>query len=207
MRGGREGVGEGDTGLPAPDAGSPLPDVGESDDTETPGDEGGGDADAGTSTDAGTETDAGTGTDDEGSPGGGSVQGVDLWPQEAVVDYTQRFGVGRPQGVAVDDAFNLWLLDGKRIGVIRSGESQPTWASNIGQAGRGFSSTVICGGAAGRAYAGSWRFRLRRWGPGRGAAHAERHRAGGAPDALLPARQGRGTHVESAGEHGHPQLQ
>ncbi|MBM7116905.1 hypothetical protein I3V78_25490 [Archangium primigenium] len=79
---------------------------------------------------------------------------MDLWPQEAVVDYTQRFGVGRPQGVAVDDDFNLWLLQGNRIGVIRSGELQPTWASDIGQAGRGFSSTVICGGAGGRAYVG-----------------------------------------------------
>ncbi|WP_245919095.1 hypothetical protein [Melittangium boletus] len=142
-----------DASLPPPDAGIALPDPGASDDAGIP-DDGGGDTGAGGGADAGTQTDAGTDAGDEELPGGGSVHGVDLWPQEAVVDYTQRFGVGRPQGVAVDDAFNLWLLDGRRIGVIRSGETQPTWASNIGQAGRGFSSTVICGGAAGRAYVG-----------------------------------------------------
>ena len=79
---------------------------------------------------------------------------VDPWPRDALVDYTQQFGVGKPQGVAMDAAFNIWLLDGNRIGVLRPGASQPVWASDIGQAGRGFSSTVICGGAAGRAYVG-----------------------------------------------------
>lgn len=78
----------------------------------------------------------------------------DPWPKEAAVDYTERFGVGHPQGVAVDDAFNIWLLAGDRIGVLRPGDTQPQWASNIGQAGRGFTSTVICGGGAGRAYVG-----------------------------------------------------
>ncbi|PTL75320.1 hypothetical protein DAT35_55630 [Vitiosangium sp. GDMCC 1.1324] len=62
--------------------------------------------------------------------------------------------MGHPQGVAVDDAFNVWLLAGNRIGVLRPGDTQPLWASDIGQAGRGFSSTVICGGSAGRAYVG-----------------------------------------------------
>jgi hypothetical protein len=105
--------------------------------------------------DAGTPADGGTGDGTDG--GGGTVDNfpdVDSWPQEAVVNYTQRFGVGQPQGVAVDDAFNLWLLQGNRIGVLRPGDTQPQWASNIGQAGRGFSSTVICGGSAGRAYVG-----------------------------------------------------
>lgn len=93
------------------------------------------------------------------TPGGETGQGngnplPDPWPREAVVNYTQQFGVGKPQGVAVDDAFNIWLLDGNRIGVLKPGASQPVWASDIGQAGRGFSSTVICGGAAGRAYVG-----------------------------------------------------
>ncbi len=83
-----------------------------------------------------------------------ALRGPDPWPKEAVVNYTQRFGVGRPRGVAVDDAFNIWLLDGNRIGVLRPGTTTPLWASNIGQAGRGFASTVICGGSAGRAYVG-----------------------------------------------------
>ncbi|HEX8436720.1 hypothetical protein [Archangium sp.] len=81
-------------------------------------------------------------------------KGPDPWPKDTAVNYTQRFGVGRPRGVAVDDAFNIWLLDGNRIGVLKPGATQPLWASNIGQAGRGFSSTVICGGSAGRAYVG-----------------------------------------------------
>ena len=79
---------------------------------------------------------------------------MDPWPQDALVNYTQRFGVGRPQGVAVDDAFNVWLLEGNRIGVLRPGATQPLWVSGIGQAGRGFTSSVICGGSAGRAYVG-----------------------------------------------------
>ncbi|WP_395830208.1 hypothetical protein [Archangium violaceum] len=88
---------------------------------------------------------------------GGSDEGTqqpDPWPKEAAINYTQRFDVGRPQSVAVDDAFNIWLLAGDRIGVLRPGETQPQWASNVGQAGRGFTSTVICGGSAGRAYVG-----------------------------------------------------
>ncbi len=79
---------------------------------------------------------------------------ADPWPKDAVVNYTQRFGVGRPQGVAVDDAFNIWLLAGNRIGVLRAGDTQPLGASNIGPGGRGFSSPVICGGDGGRAYVG-----------------------------------------------------
>ena len=124
---------------PPPDASSP-PDAG------SPSDGGG----TSPPPDAGTPPDGGTdgGTADPGP----SVR--DSWPKESVVNYTQRFGVGRPRSVAVDDAFNIWLLDGNRIGVLRPGSTQPLWASNIGQAGRGFSSTVICGGSAGRVYVG-----------------------------------------------------
>jgi hypothetical protein len=99
--------------------------------------------------------DAGTPSDGGSDGGTGPVKvAPDTWPKEAAVNYTQRFGVGRPQGVAVDEAFNIWLLEGNRIGVLRPGDTQPHWASNIGQAGRGFSTTVICGGSAGRAYVG-----------------------------------------------------
>jgi len=101
------------------------------------------------------EMDAGTPSNGGSDGGTGPVKGgQDTWPKEAAVNYTQRFNVGRPRSVAVDDAFNIWLLDGDRIGVLRSGTTQPVWASNIGQAGRGFSSTVICGGSEGRAYVG-----------------------------------------------------
>lgn len=95
--------------------------------------------------------DSGTPTDPNPPP---VEAAADTWPKDAVVNYTQRFGVGRPDGVAVDDAFNIWLLDGKRIGVLKPGATQPIWAENVGQAGKGFSSTVICGGSAGRAYVG-----------------------------------------------------
>ncbi|MFL5358291.1 hypothetical protein [Archangium sp.] len=146
--GARVGEPDSDAGPPpTEDAGTPLPDAGEpSEDAGTPP------ADAGTPPDGGGGGDAGTGDGtDGGTPGS---QREDPWPKEASVNYSQRFGVGNPRGVAVDDAFNIWLLDGNRIGVLRPGATQPLWASNLGQAGRGFSSTVICGGAAGRAYVG-----------------------------------------------------
>ncbi|WP_269770255.1 hypothetical protein [Cystobacter fuscus] len=144
-----------DPRTPPGDAGTPLPEDGG---TPPPPDDAGSPppVDAGTPGDGGTDGGGGTG-DAPDEPGGGTVDdfpGVDIWPQEPVVNYTQRFGVGQPQGVAVDDAFNIWLLQGNRIGVLRPGDIQPQWASNIGQAGRGFSSTVICGGSAGRAYVG-----------------------------------------------------
>src|SRR5206468_3612349 len=51
--------------------------------------------------------------------------------------------------------------EGDQIGVLRPGDHAPTWVRGIGQASYGFGSdtlatgsTVICGGAAGRAYVG-----------------------------------------------------
>ncbi len=89
------------------------------------------------------------------------MEGPGPWPNESVVNYTQRFNLGRVRSIGVDDAYNLWLLDGERIGVLRPGDSQPRWVSHIGQARHGFGSnalalgsTVICGGSAGRAYVG-----------------------------------------------------
>jgi hypothetical protein len=86
---------------------------------------------------------------------------VGPWPDEPVVDYSRRYGIGRVKNVAVDDAYNIWLLDGDRIGVLRPGDSAPRWTSGVGQAAHGFGfdkralgSTVICGGSAGRAYVG-----------------------------------------------------
>jgi hypothetical protein len=83
------------------------------------------------------------------------------WPTEASLNYTKRFNLGRVRSVSVDDAYNIWLLDGDRIGVLRPGASEPVWASGVGQARLGFGpdalalgSTVICGGSAGRAYVG-----------------------------------------------------
>jgi hypothetical protein len=71
------------------------------------------------------------------------------------------------RSVAVDDAYNIWLLDGDRIGVLRPGDSAPTWTSGVGQAAPGFGpdklalgSTVICGGSAGRAYVGYHTYEL-----------------------------------------------
>jgi hypothetical protein len=139
---------------PVPDAGTPAPDAG------TP--------DAGTpAPDAGTP-DAGTpdsGTPDSGPPTdpGNPPQtgGPGPWPNEPLVNYSQRYGLGNVRSVGVDDAYNIWLLDGERIGVLRPGATQPQWVSNIGQARGGFGydalalgSTVICGGSAGRAYVG-----------------------------------------------------
>jgi hypothetical protein len=76
------------------------------------------------------------------------------WPNEASLNFTRQYKLGRVQSMGVDDAYNLWLLRGNEIGVLRPGDSAPRWVANIGQAGRGFTSTVICGGSAGRAYVG-----------------------------------------------------
>ncbi|WP_338023560.1 hypothetical protein [Archangium primigenium] len=91
------------------------------------------------------------------------------WPLEAVLDYSQTFGVGTPQSVGLDEGMNLWLLDGARIGVLRPGDKAPTWTSGIGQASQPFGrdslavgSTVICGGEAGRAYVGYRAAEMRR---------------------------------------------
>jgi hypothetical protein len=122
---------------PPPDAGTPPP------------------PDAGTPPppDAGTPPPPDAGTPPQAGPG--------PWPNEPVIHFTQRYNLGRVRSVGVDDAHNVWLLDGERIGVLRPGDSQPRWVSNIGQARHGFGpdklalgSTVICGGSAGRAYVG-----------------------------------------------------
>jgi len=99
-----------------------------------------------------------------GGTGPGDVEqelGAGPWPDEPMVNYSQRYGLGRVRAMAVDDAYNLWLLDGDRIGVLRPGDSSPRWTSGVGQAAPGFGwdklalgSTVICGGSAGRAYVG-----------------------------------------------------
>lgn len=142
---------------PVPDAGTPPgnPDAG-----TPPGNPDAGTPDAGTP-DAGTPPveppDAGT-PPDAGPP---PQAGPGPWPDEPVVNYSQRYNLGRVRSVGVDDAYNIWLLDGERIGVLRPGDTQPRWVSNIGQASQGFgpdklalNSTVICGGSAGRAYVG-----------------------------------------------------
>jgi hypothetical protein len=135
-----------------PSGENPLPDT--SGTGAPPPDEGGGGG-GGTTT---PTPPVGQPTPPAPDPGTGTPPPVEAvaetWPKDAVLNLTQRYGAGRPQSVAVDDAFNIWLLDGKRIGVLRPGATQPLWAENIGQAGLGFSSTVICGGIGGRAYVG-----------------------------------------------------
>lgn len=137
---------------PTPDSGTPdsgTPDSG-TPDSGTP--------DSGTP-DSGTPD---SGTPDAGTPDGGTPQaGPGPWPTEPLLNYTKQYNLGRVLSVGVDDAHNIWLLNGERIGVLRPGDRQPQWVSNIGQAREGFGadklalgSTVICGGSAGRAYVG-----------------------------------------------------
>ncbi|WP_395811373.1 hypothetical protein [Archangium minus] len=89
------------------------------------------------------------------------------WPNEPLVNYSSRYGLGNVRAMGVDDAYNIWLLDGARIGVLRPGDSGPKWTSGVGQAAPGFGadklaigSTVICGGSAGRAYVGYYTYEL-----------------------------------------------
>jgi hypothetical protein len=127
--------------FPSEDAGTPL--------TSTP------DEDAGMPPDTTPPDDAGT------PPGAGEPPAPGPWPVDAVLNYTQAFGVGTPQSVGLDEGLNLWLLDGNRIGVLRPGDTAPKWTTGVGQAREPFGkdslalgSTVICGGEAGRAYVG-----------------------------------------------------
>ncbi len=83
------------------------------------------------------------------------------WPMESVLNYSLRYELDEVQSVGVDEGYNIWLLDGDRIGVLRPGDTAPTWTEGVGQAEGGFGSdelatgsTVICGGSAGRAYVG-----------------------------------------------------
>jgi hypothetical protein len=150
---GEEEVGPPDSGTPdKPDSGTPdKPDSGTPDkpDSGTPD-----------KPDSGTpdKPDSGTPIPEPERP---PQEGPGPWPNESVIDFTRRYNLGRVRSMGVDDAHNLWLLDGERIGVLRPGDSQPRWVSNIGQARNGFGpdklalgSTVICGGSAGRAYVG-----------------------------------------------------
>lgn len=109
----------------------------------------------------------GSGADPDDSPQGNEAPpppppNTGPWPTEAVLDYSERYGVGTPQSVGLDEGLNLWLLDGDRIGVLRPGkDTRPVWTRGVGQASEPFGpdslamgSTVICGGEAGRAYVG-----------------------------------------------------
>jgi len=141
---------------PVPDAGNQPPDAGRPDAGTPPGNP----PDAGTP--PGNPPDAGTppgDPPDAGTPPQSGGPGP--WPNEPLVNYSQRYNLGKVRSVGVDDAHNIWLLDGERIGVLRPGDTAPRWVSNIGQARNGFGpdqlalgSTVICGGSAGRAYVG-----------------------------------------------------
>ncbi|RYZ35812.1 MAG: hypothetical protein EOO71_34135 [Myxococcaceae bacterium] len=118
----------------------------------------------GSSEDGGTlppEEDGGTTPDGGPTPDPDAPPDAGPWPGDAVLDYTRSFGVGTPRSVGLDEGMNLWLLDGRRIGVLRPGDKEPTWTSGVGQAREPFGvdslatdSTVICGGEAGRAYVG-----------------------------------------------------
>lgn len=119
-------------------------------------------ADGGGTPDAGRRDggapDAGGGPPDAGAPpdaGQGPTYGAEgPWPLDAVKSYSAAYQIGVVQSVSVDDAYNIWLLDGARIGVLRPGATSPAWSKDLGQAGRGFPSTVICGGRAGQAFVG-----------------------------------------------------
>ncbi|RJS21733.1 hypothetical protein DRW03_15400 [Corallococcus sp. H22C18031201] len=118
-----------------PDAGEP-PDAGLPDAGEPP--------DAGPLPDAGEPPDAGPPPVDPAGP----------WPQDPVLNYTDRYGLDHVQSLTVDAAHNIWLLAGSRIGMLSADTKKVVWTQNVGQAGKGYTSTVICGGAAGQAYVG-----------------------------------------------------
>ena len=87
----------------------------------------------------------------------GPVVNVGPWPTDAQLDYSAAYDLPALKSVSLDDAYNLWMLDrSNRIGVLPAGETTVQWASGLGQAGRGFATTVVCGGAENQAYVGYW---------------------------------------------------
>jgi len=121
------------------------------------GGQGGGGDGGGFVPDGGGTPDSGTPPDevDGGTPDGGTTEvGPGPWPTDAVKSYSADYGVGLVQSAGLDDGFNLWLLSGTRIGVLRPGDSAPTWSEGLGQAAQGYPSSVICGGRPGQAFVG-----------------------------------------------------
>ena len=86
--------------------------------------------------------------------GAGGPAGPGPWPVDAVRNYSLAQGLGPGlTSVGVDDAYNLWLLnDRNQIGVLRPGTQSAVWRDGVGQAARGFKTSVICGGSEGQAY-------------------------------------------------------
>lgn len=109
------------------------------------------------------------------APDAGPQASPGPWPTDDVQDWTGAYALGPGvQSVGVDEAYNVWLLHGDSIGVLRPGDARPTWTRGVGQAAQGFGlealatgSTVICGGEAGRAYVGYSARDLRRTIPGK----------------------------------------
>ena len=100
---------------------------------------------------------AACGGDGEGSGEGGLDEGsAGPWPREAALDYSARYGLGTAlQAVGLDAGGTLWLLDPSgRVGVLRAGDTAPTWTAPLGQGAKGFRASTLCGGEAGRAYVG-----------------------------------------------------
>src|SRR4051794_37063371 len=112
------------------------------------GEDGGGNHLVGPSPDSGTpKPDAGKPPPrpDAGAPDAGGPIGAGPWPTDAVKNYSSAYQLGSIQSAGLDDGFNLWVLSGGRIGVLRPGDAAPAWSENLGQAALGFPSSVICG--------------------------------------------------------------
>ena len=78
------------------------------------------------------------------------------WPTQPLTHFSSVYGLGDDLlAVGSDEGHNLWLLDGShRLGVLPAGATAPTWTRGLGQAGRGFTASAVCGGASGQAYVG-----------------------------------------------------
>ena len=87
-------------------------------------------------------------------PDAGGDVGPGPWPLDDVKNYSAAYRLGPIQSAGLDDGFNLWVLSGNRVGVLRPGDAAPTWSENLGQAALGFQSSVICGGRPGQAFVG-----------------------------------------------------
>src|SRR5262245_23753050 len=56
-------------------------------------------------------------------PDAGGAIGAGPWPRDDVKNYSAAYHLGPIQSAGLDDGFNLWVLSGNRVGVLRPGDS------------------------------------------------------------------------------------
>lgn len=125
------------------------------------GDGGGQGGEGGTAGAGGTAGTGGSGGIAEGGSGGGAGgeggtrDPAGPWPVEDLIHYGPGEGIpGRVTGVGVDDAQNIYVIDGAAVYAMPVGSSGFVRSAGIGQFATGHLAFSVCGGGPGRVYVG-----------------------------------------------------